>query len=240
MYRMLLGETQNDFASLIRSAFARDCFNVHVEDNGWRIMERLRQHQYDIIVLQIALAGFDGIRVVRDYRNTGGSTPVILMAGKHCSQEMEHALDAGGDAYLVKPLSISDLAAQVRALLRRPAIHRDNVLRWGEVSLDIEAGTVTREDRLIHLYPMEFKLLHFLLSHPDQVFDAETLVQRVWHKDFGRETVKTHIKALRRKVDLEGHPSIVTTVRGFGYKSEKLAADLRARLDTPQLVAQVS
>ena len=92
----------------------------------------------------------------------------------------------------------------------------------GLIAMDTGAGTVTRKDTLIHLHPMEFKLLQFLLRHPNQVFSAHALFERVWQKDFGlmEDTVRTHVRTLRQKIDLEGSLSIITTVRGLGYKTE--------------------
>ncbi len=88
--------------------------------------------------------------------------------------------------------------------------------------MDTGAGTVTRDDIQIHLHPMEFKLLEFLLRHPDQVFNARAIMERVWHKDleFLDDTVRTHVRTLRQKIDSGGIPSIITTVRGLGYKAE--------------------
>ncbi|MBX9695826.1 MAG: response regulator transcription factor, partial [Cyanobacteria bacterium] len=111
--------------------------------------------------------------------------------------------------------------SQVRALLRRPTLSA-KLLLSGDVSMNTEAGTVTRNDELIHLHPMEFKLLQFLLKHPNQIFSTHAIFERVWQKDFGQleDTVRTHVRTLRQKIDLAGDHSIITTVRGLGYKSE--------------------
>jgi DNA-binding response OmpR family regulator len=185
-----------------------------------RILDCLRQHQYDVVILDTALPGLDGISVVRSYRAIGGSTPVLLVAGKHCSSEVQCGLDAGADAYLVKPFLLADLAAQVRALMRRPALRSGQMLRCGDMAMDTEAGVVTKNDLPIHLHPMEFKLLQFLMSHQNQVFNAHALFERVWQKDPGslEDTVRTHVRALRKKLDSCEHASIITTVRERGYK----------------------
>jgi len=220
MSRILIGETQEDLATAMRDYFSTDHYTVQLESSGWQVIECLRQSQYDVIVLEIALLGLDGISVVRDYRAHGRSTPILLLAGKHSSEELQCGLDAGADSYLVKPFQLCDLAAKLRALLRRPALRCDGVLMLGGISLDTEAGTVTKNDRRIHLHPMEFKLLQFLMRHPNQVFNAHALFERVWQKDFGsmEDTVRTHVRTLRQKIDSDGSPSIITTVRGLGYK----------------------
>ena len=221
MSRMLLGETQVDFGTAMKDFFSVDEYTVQLENSGVRILECLRQTEYAVIVLEIALPGVDGISVVRNYRASGGSTPILLTAGKHSSAELQNGLDAGADAYLVKPFQLSDLAAQLRAMLRRPALRHERMLTSGGISMDTSGGTVTRNDVTIHLHPMEFKLLQFLMSHPNQVFSSHALFERVWQKDFGllEDTVRTHIRTLRKKIDSEGCASIITTVRGLGYKT---------------------
>lgn len=227
MSRMLLGEMQKDLATAMKEFFSEERYSVLLEDSGLRIMERMRLEHFDVIVLEIALPGLDVMSIIRGYRSTGGSTPILLMAGEYCSEELQCGLDAGADAYVCRPFQLNDLAAQLRALLRRPALRSGKILTRGLVSMDTEAGTVTRDDIRIHLHPMEFKLLEFLLQHPDQVFNARAIMERVWHKDLESldDTVRTHVRTLRQKIDSEGIPSIITTVRGLGYKSENRCHD---------------
>lgn len=146
MSKMLLGETQEDLATAMKDFFSQDHYTVQLEDSGLRILECLRQNQYDVIVLEIALTGLDGISVVRGYRATGGNTPILLIAGRHSSDELQCGLDAGADAYLVKPFQLDDLAAQLRALIRRPALRSEKVLISGSVAVDTGGGTVTKDD----------------------------------------------------------------------------------------------
>jgi DNA-binding response OmpR family regulator len=222
MARMLLGETQEDLASAMNDWFSGDHYTVEVQSNGIRILECLRHEHYDVVVLEMALPGVDGIAVVRGYRASGGTAPIVLMASRHSSLELQCGLDAGADAFVVKPFHLCDLAAQIRALLRRPALRSEKMLITGDLSMDTGAGTLTKDDILVHLHPMEFKLLQFLLRHPNQVFNAQAILERVWQKDIGQmdDTVRTHIRTLRRKIDSPGTPSVITTVRGFGYKTE--------------------
>ncbi len=222
MSRMLIAETQTDLASALRDFFVLEHYTVQVQSNGLRALESLRESKYDVIALEVALPGVDGISVVRGYRAAGGVAPIILMADSHSSEDLQNGLDAGADAYFVKPFRLLDLAAQVRALLRRPALRGERVMTSGLISLDSGAGTVHRNDVLVHLHPMEFKLLRFLMAHPNQVFSAHALFERVWQKDFGlmEDTVRTHVRTLRRKIDDVEGASIITTVRGLGYKTE--------------------
>lgn len=222
MSKMLLGETQTDLATAMRDFFVLEHYTVQMESSGLRILECLRENRFDVIVLETVLPGLSGIDIVSSYRAAGGNAPVLLMAGKHSSEELQCGLDAGADAYVVKPFRLKDVAAQLRALLRRPALRSERVLTSGIVAMDTGAGTVTKNDILVHLHPMEFKLLRFLMKHPNQVFSAHALFERVWQKDFGmmEDTVRTHVRTLRRKMDENDCASIITTVRGLGYKTE--------------------
>lgn len=219
---MMLGETQTDLATAIVDWFSADHFTVQVETNGLHVLECLRENHYDVIILEIALPGLDGISVARSCRAGGVTTPLVLMAARQSSDSLRSGLDAGADSVVVKPFHLSDLAAQVRALLRRPAMRPEEVLRIGDIAMDTGAGTVTKNDLQIHLLPMEFKLLHFFLCHPNQVFSARAIFERVWRKRDGslEDTVRTHIRTLRMKIDSVGTKSIITTVRGQGYKTD--------------------
>ncbi|MBZ0185905.1 MAG: response regulator transcription factor [Candidatus Obscuribacterales bacterium] len=222
MSRLLIGETQQDLATAMEDFFSMQHYTVQVESNGMRILECLREQQYDLIILETALPGVDGIGIVRDFRSNRGDTPILLISNQRGSKELQLGLDAGADCYVVKPFELGDLAARMRAMLRRPLLRAETVIVSGDIELDTEARTVTKNDELLHLHPMEYKLLQFLLSHPNQVFSAHALFERVWNKDSSQreDTVRTHIRTLRQKVDTDLSQSIITTVRGFGYKSE--------------------
>jgi DNA-binding response OmpR family regulator len=222
MSKMLIAETQIDLASALRDFFVLEKYSVQVENNGLRALESLREGKFDVIALEVALPGLDAISIIKSYRAAGGNAPILLMSSCHSSEELQNGLDAGADVYLCKPFRLLDLSAQVRALLRRPSLRSERVLTSGLISLDAGAGTVTRNDILVHLHPMEFKLLRFLMAHPNQVFSAHALFERVWQKDFGlmEDTVRTHVRTLRRKIDEVDGASIITTVRGLGYKTE--------------------
>lgn len=220
MTKMLLGETQEDLASSISEYFSSRQYVVEVQSNGLRILQCLQVNIYDVIILEIALVGIDGISVVRNFRMANGSTPVLLLSGQQSSIELQQGLDAGADAYLVRPFKLVDLSAQLRALLRRPEMQRKSVLISGDITVNTVSGTVTKNDKHIHLHPMELKLLQFLLRHPNQVFSADAIFERVWQKSGEQDgTVRTHIRTLRQKIDSPGKESIITTVRGFGYKA---------------------
>ncbi|MBX9685856.1 MAG: response regulator transcription factor [Candidatus Obscuribacterales bacterium] len=220
MSSLLLCENQTEFASAIKEFLQAEHFSVEIESSGLRAIECLRRKSYDLLILASGVQGLDGLDVLRNYRIAGGNIPVLMISSRTNMEDKPLVLDAGADAYMVKPFQLAELAAQIRALLRRPVLRTDRILSYGPIAIDADAGTVMKDDKPIHLYPMEFKLLHFLMSHPNQVFGAHAIFERVWQKGFGHadDTVRTHIRTLRRKIDSVGSPSIITTVRGLGYK----------------------
>lgn len=222
MIKILIGEPNTDIARAMEEWFLSEHYNTRIECTGWRIQERLRDSQFDLVILASKMPGMDGISIVQQYRLEGGCAPVFLISDLHDSEELQIALDAGADDYLVHPIELANLSAKIRAALRRPLMSNQKLFKAGPIILDVQAGSVTRDDVPVHLHPMEFKLLHFFLKHPNQIFNANALAQRVWRKDYeqGNDTVRTHIRTLRQKLDSSGSPSIVTTVRGLGYKSE--------------------
>jgi len=218
----MLGETQTDLSSALRDYLERNHYTVQTETHGLRILECLKAQAFDIILLDLALPGLDGIGIVKGYRANKGSAPVILMTGRHCSEELQIGLNSGADAYLVKPFRLDDLGVQMKALLRRPELRHEASLISGDLEMNTSACTVKKKNSIIHLHPMEYKLLQFMMKHPNQVFTTHAIFERVWQKDSGQleDTVRTHIRTLRQKVDSAGQQSIITTVRGQGYKTE--------------------
>ena len=223
MSKLLVGEIANYLSSGIRNSFALQGFNVQSEDNGLRVLECLNSNRYDLIILETTLPGLNGIGVARDFRARGGDTPILLIADNRSSDELQLALDAGADAYFAKPFELGDLAAQMRALLRRPALKDASVLNVGEISVDRSACTVTRAGEPVQLFPLEYKLLEFLLSNANQVFSSKILLERVWelNNSDNDSTVRSYVKTLRQKIDLPGQPSAITTVRGLGYRLDR-------------------
>ncbi len=144
----------------------------------------------------------------------------MLTSPKHSSEELEACLEAGADDYMTKPIKLRELSARVRALMRRQAIVTGALLIAREVQMNRDAGTVSVSGKGVHLHPMEFNLLEFLMRHPNQIFSVETLMKRVWphDSDSSIESVRTHIKTLRQKIQSTTHESVIVTVHGRGYK----------------------
>lgn len=158
------------------------------------------------------LPGLDGIEVCRRLR-AADSMPILMLTARDATMDRVRGLDSGADDYLVKPFSYEELLARVRALLRRLPGESNNVLRWQDITMDPAAHEVWRGARKIDLTPQEFRLLEQFLRHPRQVLSREALLQ----SDVDTNTVDVYIGYLRRKLEANGEPRVLQTVRGLGY-----------------------
>ncbi|HEY9784785.1 MAG TPA: response regulator transcription factor [Candidatus Obscuribacterales bacterium] len=222
MAKVLVIEDEPDFSELIASYLKSEHYTVEVVDSGEEGLDRLKFYKYDVIILDWVLPGVSGVEVCRAFRGTGGTTPILMLTSKKHVDEKEAGLDAGADDYLTKPFELKELSARVRALLRRPSAFSGSVLKVGNLELEPNSFRVTRNGEEISLLPKEFALLEFLMRHPNQVFSPEAILDRVWasESEASPETIRTYIKRLRKKLDVEGKPSMLSTVHGVGYKLE--------------------
>lgn len=205
---------------MIRDWLTIEHHNVEVVGDGKEGLEKLQFYEYDIVILDWALPGMQGVDILKEFRNKGGVTPVLMLTGKDAVTEKEQGFDAGADDYLTKPFHMKELSARLRALLRRPQAYVGDVLEHGSLSLDRSNYAVVRNGEQIRLLPKEFALLEFLMRHPNQVFSADALLNRVWasESDATIDALTTCIKRLRKKVDVQGQQSIIRTIHGVGYK----------------------
>jgi DNA-binding response OmpR family regulator len=223
MAKILLVEDEIDLAYPVKDWLMRDKYLVEISDNGIDALDKLRVYKYDLIILDWMIPGNSGIEVCKRFRENGGSTPILLLTAKSQISDKETGLDAGADDYLTKPFHLKELSARVRALLRRHIQSSDSILKAGNVSIDTLSRKVTVDGTVVHLVPKEYSLLEFFMRHPNQVFSAEALIDRVWASDTmaSADTIRTYIKLLRKKLGNDDEPSnLLRTVHGVGYKLE--------------------
>ena len=222
MAKILVVEDEEHVASVIKDWLVRERHVVEVIDDGEMALQILLLSRFDLVVLDLMLPGMPGMEVCRRYRASGGDAHILMLTAQSSLDAREAGLDIGADDYLSKPFELRELVARVRALLRRPAARVPDVLNVGNLEVDLRQAKVFRDGNEIKLVPKEFDLLVFLLRHPGQCFSAEALLERVWVSSSTAltETVRTHIKTLRKKIDSSGQPSVIQHIPGYGYKIE--------------------
>lgn len=220
MSKILLVEDESLLCQEIKEWLQHEHYVVDVLHDGTLADHSLSFSKYDLIVLDWMLPGLSGLEVCKRFRSNGGQTPVLMLTARTSVDCREAGLDAGADDYLTKPFHMKELSARLRALLRRRVMSPSNKLVIDDIVLDPSEHTVVRSGQEIHLEPREFNLLEFLFRYPNISFSSEALIQRVWESStpVTHETLRSYIKSIRRKLDTDGKPSIITTVHGSGYK----------------------
>lgn len=205
---------------LVTLQLERDHYVVERVDSAKDALFNLRVHDYDLVILDWMLPDQTGLDVCRTYRNSGGKVPILMLTAKGEPHDKVSALDTGADDYLVKPFVPEELNARVRALLRRPTTMTGKTFQVRDLQLDTASRQVSRSGRTVELTAKEFALLELLMRHPSQSFTVEAILDRLWKSETNAslETVRTHVKTLRRKIgDNEENP-IIRTRRGLGYR----------------------
>ena len=218
--RLLIVEDEGGIAGALRQGLSEQGYAVDVARDGEQGRDYALAAPYDVILLDILLPKLDGLSLLRDLRKRGMTTPILLLTARDAVDDRVSGLDAGADDYLVKPFSFSELLARIRALLRRPVLRAGDRLATGDIAMDLGARTVTRSTQPVTLTPREYAVLEFLLRHPGQALSRTQIAEGVWSWEFHGESnvVDVYIGYLRRKLDSDGAPSIIETLRGYGYR----------------------
>jgi DNA-binding response OmpR family regulator len=217
--RVLVVEDEKKTASFIRKSLQAAGFVVDVLHNGDEALIAITHTPFDVVVLDVMLPGRDGLSIVRQLRERGTRTPVLLLTARGEIRERVEGLDAGADDYLAKPFALEELVARVRALGRRGSETKSLTLRVSDLSLNTITREVKRGEKLIDLAPREYLLLEFLMRSSGRICDRMAIVEKVWDYDFdpGTNLVDVYIMRLREKIDSEFETKLLHTVRGVGY-----------------------
>ncbi|MEM7590507.1 MAG: response regulator transcription factor [Cyanobacteria bacterium P01_A01_bin.83] len=216
---ILVVEDEAKLAQFIKMELEFEQYQVTHMADGFSGLAAAREIKPDLILLDWMLPGISGPEICRRLRQTGDKVPIILLTAKDEVSDRVTGLDAGADDYVVKPFSIEELLARVRANLRRDTDEEVDLLQFGDLTLNRSTREIFRGDRLIELTAKEFDLLEYLLSHPRQVLTRDQILERVWGYDFMGDSniIEVYVRYLRLKLEEQKEPRIIQTVRGVGY-----------------------
>lgn len=224
--KILIVEDEEPIADSINFALKQEGFDTVTAGNGNEALQKVQLDKPSLIVLDLMLPELSGLEVCRLLRRERNDVPIIILTAKGEEIDRVIGLEVGADDYIVKPFSIRELTARIKALLRRsktgdsdgraPEIHQ-----YDDLAMNLTEHKVTVRGKPVELSPKEFKILAMLMSAPNKVFSREDLLEKVWGLDFygDTKTVDVHIRWLREKIESDpSNPKYVQTVRGFGYR----------------------
>jgi two-component system, OmpR family, copper resistance phosphate regulon response regulator CusR len=218
--RILVVEDERKVAAFVRQGLVEEGHAVEVAVDGAAALDAVADGPpYDLVVLDVMLPKRDGVSVLKSLRAQKIQTPVLLLTARDGVADKVAGLDAGADDYLAKPFAFEEFLARVRALLRRGRGRAEPVLRVADLSLDPATRVVVRGRRRISLTAREYALLEYFLRNTGRVLTRPMITQHVWGMDWDPESniVDVYVGYLRRKVDAEGEPRLLQTLRGAGY-----------------------
>ncbi len=221
MAKILLVEDDVALARMIGTLLLSQRHTVEIVYDGFDARHRVSAFKYDLLILDWNLPNVTGIELCKEFRDSGGHTPVLMLTAKGSSHDKVEGLDSGADDYVTKPFDSQEFLSRVRALVRRNRVNTETIiLTAGDLNLNLASAVVTKGGQEIRLFPKEFALLEFFMRHQGQYFLAEALVDRVWssESEITAESIRPHINRLRKKLDDPGKPSKIHTSRGLGYK----------------------
>jgi two-component system response regulator MtrA len=220
---VLLVEDDRSIREVTAVGLRRAGFEVTTASTGDEALAAVASGQYDVLLLDVMLPGRDGFEICREVRRTQ-RTPIVMLTARSDSHDVVTGLELGADDYVTKPFELPVLIARVRAVLRRGAAPDSPELRTvGDLAIDEAAFRAHRAGRELTLTATEFRLLAQLARRPGQVYTRELLLEEVWGYDYLGDSrlVDVAVQRLRAKVDTEGLPPLITTVRGVGYRLER-------------------
>ncbi|MEL5992010.1 MtrAB system response regulator MtrA [Microbacterium phosphatis] len=219
--RILVVDDDTALAEMIGIVLRTEGFETLFCADGELAVDMWRHERPDLVLLDLMLPGKDGIEICTEIRAASG-VPIIMLTARADTNDVVGGLEAGADDYIVKPFNPKELVARIRTRLRPASEGANDVLRIGDLTVDVAAHEVRRGPAPIALTPLEFELLVALATKPQQVFSREELLEQVWGYHYKADTrlVNVHVQRLRAKIELDpDNPKIVTTVRGVGYRA---------------------
>lgn len=226
--KILLVDDDKQLIQLIQNKLKQDHYVVEIAKSGEYALNLMREDSYDLLLLDVVLPDMSGFDVCRALRSQGHRMPILILTGKDQTSDKVAGLDAGADDYLVKPFELDELAARVRALLRRDAEAATPTFSYGALVFDPVSRRLTYEGQLVELRPKELAIMELMLRYPTHIFDPDTLLDRLWTLSDcpGKATIKAHIRSLRQRLSAAGADNIIETLYGQGYRLNPSYAEI--------------
>lgn len=217
--RILLAEDQKDLNKIINKRLSVEGYSVDSCFDGEEVSDFTAAASYDCIIMDTMMPKKDGLTVLREMRQRGDSTPVLLLTAKDTVQDKVTGLDLGADDYLVKPFAFEELIARIRVITRKASGNSSNVFHIADLTLDVASHSVTRGGAAISLSAKEFALLEYMMRNKGLVLSREKIENNLWNYDYvgGTNAVDVYIRYLRKKIDDGRDKKLIHTVRGAGY-----------------------
>ncbi|MBP1660590.1 MAG: two component transcriptional regulator [Candidatus Aminicenantes bacterium] len=218
--RVLVVEDSRRLAGIIKRGLIEEGYTVDNAYDGEEAEYLAESTPFDLIILDIMLPKKDGLAVCRDLRAKNVNTPILVLTAKDSVEDKVAGLDTGADDYLVKPFAFSELLARLRALLRREVLPKTQKYQVGDLSLDPQSREVWRNGSPLELTAKEYAIIEYFMRRPNAVVTRTMLGESVWDYEFDglSNIIDVYVRRLRQKIDREGQPSLIQTVRGAGYR----------------------
>ncbi len=210
-------------ASFVSKGLQQAGFNTVVAPDGKDGLFKMQTGEFDVAIIDIMLPGMDGFTVIQKLRDAKISTPVIVLSARNSVEDKVRGLQAGGDDYLAKPFSFTELLARIQALLRRASSQVEpTTLTVADLTIDLLSHKVHRAGQKIDIQPQEYMLLEYLMRNAGRIVSKTMIIEHVWEYNFDPQTniVETRMCRLREKIDKPFERKLIHTVRGFGYVME--------------------
>ncbi len=217
--RILVVDDDPAVTSVLRRGLGYEGYAVEEASTGQQALDAARERPPDLVILDVMMPGIDGLEVCRRLRTVDSLLPIVMLTAKDAPRDQVHGLDTGADDYITKPFAFDVLLARLRVQLRRREGQKQDVLAYEDLHVDTLGRRVSRGERKVALTTTEFDLLRLLLMHQGHVLTKDQIMQQVWGYDFGgnENIVEVYVRSLRRKLEEQGEPRLIQTVRGAGY-----------------------
>ncbi|MGB9702657.1 MAG: response regulator transcription factor [Candidatus Kapaibacteriota bacterium] len=225
--RILVVEDDPKIGNFIRHGLEQEKFIVELIDNGTEAIDTILNNLFDGVVLDVILPGRDGFSVLRELRESGVTTPIILLSGRDDISDRVRGLDMGADDFLGKPFAIEELAARLRSILRRTLPDKTTKLKCGDLLLDTVSHIAIRDGKEIELTTKEYTLLEYFLRNKNRILSRSTITQHVWKHNFDPDSniIDVYVKRLRLKIDYKKNKQLIQSIRGVGYRMRDIGSD---------------